>query len=431
MKILVVGGGGREHAIVWKLSKSKKVTEIFCAPGNGGISEIANCVPLSAEDIEGLLRFSKKEKIDLAVIGPENPLASGIVDTFLENGIPAFGPRKKAALIETSKVFAKRIMKKYGIPTADFEVFEDYGKAIAHVSGREIPFVVKADGLCGGKGAYVIRRKEEAYSVLEDLFVKKVHGIAGERVIVEDCLTGQEISYLAFCDGKTFLPLIPSQDHKALLDNDMGPMTGGMGAYAPVPFVSNELEENIKAKIMGKTLEALREEGVEYKGILYGGLMLVGEKPYVLEFNARFGDPETQAILVKMDSDLLPIISSCVNGTLHEIGEIKWKEGYAVCVVVASRGYPWKPEKDKPIEGLDFLRDLDDVIVFHAGTKKVGDRYYTSGGRVLNIVAIGKELQDTIEKVYDAISMINFEGMFFRKDIGKKALDYIRRIDNG
>lgn len=425
MKVLVVGGGGREHAIVWKLSQSNRVSEIFCAPGNGGISDIARCIPISPEDIEGLIAFSKKERLDLAIIGPENPLAQGVVDRFLEKDIPAFGPKKKAALIEASKVYAKEIMRKHDIPTAKYVVFNDYETALNYISEREPPFVIKADGLCAGKGAYVIRDRKDAYGVLEDLFVKKVHGSAGERVLIEDCLSGQEISYLAFSDGKTMLPLIPSQDHKNLLDNDTGPNTGGMGAYTPVPFVDQKLEALIERNIMIKAIEALKEEGTEYKGILYGGLMIVSGFPYVLEFNARFGDPETQAILFQMDSDLVPIILSCINGTLHEINGIQWNKGYAVCVVIASRGYPEKPEKGKLIEGLESVRDLKDVIVFHAGTKKVDNKYYTYGGRVLNVVARGESIREAIGKAYEAVSLLHFEGMHYRKDIGKKALNYL------
>ena len=425
MKVLVVGGGGREHAIVWKLSKSERVSHIFCAPGNGGISELATCIPISSEDTEGIVAFSKKEKIDLAIIGPENPLALGIVDKLLENGILAFGPKKEASFIEASKSFAKQLMKKYGIPTAKYQVFEDYESAVGYVNRIDPPFVVKADGLCGGKGAYVIRERKEACTVLENLFLNKIHGKAGEKVVIEEFLSGQEVSYLAFSDGKTILPLVPSQDHKRLFDNDKGPNTGGMGAYTPIPFVDRKLEEFIEKEVMMKAIDGLKREGIEYKGVLYAGLMVVSHIPYVLEFNCRFGDPETQAILFQMESDLLPIVISCVNGNLSEIKEIKWNKGYAICVVIASRGYPEKPEKGKLIEGLDAIRELNDVMVFHAGTKKVDNKYYTSGGRVLNVVARGESLREAIERAYDTISFIRFEGMHYRTDIGQKALKYL------
>lgn len=428
MRVLVIGSGGREHAIVWKVSQSPKVSQLFCAPGNGGISDIAICVPINAEDIENLVSFCKKERIDLAIVGPENPLAFGLVDKFLENGIVAFGPTKNGALIESSKVFAKSIMKKYKIPTADYVAFDEYEDAKKYIMEKDPPFVVKADGLCAGKGSYVISNRSDALVVLENIFLKKVHGDAGKKVIIEECLFGDEVSYLAFSDGKTILPLVPSQDHKRLLDNDLGPNTGGMGAYAPIPFVSSELEEIIKKDIMVKAICGLKDEGIKYKGILYAGLMIVGGYPYVLEFNARFGDPETQAILFQMESDLLPIIMACVNESLEEVSEIRWRKGYAVCVVIASKGYPENPEKGKLIEGIDSLKGSKDVIVFHAGTKKVDGSYYTSGGRVLNVVARGDDLSEAIKKAYEAVSLIYFEGMQFRKDIGKKALEWERRM---
>lgn len=422
MKVLVVGGGGREHSLCWKLSRSNSVSSIFCAPGNGGISDIAHCVAIRAEDIDGLVQFSKRERIDLVVVGPENPLALGIVDKLEGAGIPVFGPKKDAARIESSKAFAKNLMRKYGIPTADYRVFERYEDAVEHVKRIDPPFVIKADGLCQGKGAYVIKQKDDALSCLEDLFLRKIHGQAGERVVIEDFLSGYEVSYLAFSDGNSILSLLPSQDHKRLLDNDQGPNTGGMGAYTPLPFLGEELEERIKREIMERTILAMKREGLPYKGVLYGGLMIRDGAPYVLEFNSRFGDPEIQPILFKMESDILPIIQACIEGRLSEIREIKWREGYAICVVLASKGYPFKPETGKPIEGLEGLKDKDDVIVFHAGTKKIDGRYYTSGGRVLNVVAIGKTLQEAIDKVYSYISQIRFEGMQYRRDIGLKGL---------
>jgi len=422
MKVLVIGGGGREHALVWKLSESKDVETIFCIPGNGGISEIATCVDMNISDIDGLITFTKKEKIELVVVGPENPLASGIVDAYEKSGIPIFGPRQNGALIETSKVFTKELLKKYSIPTAPFKIFSDYHDAKAYIKGLTPPYVIKADGLCAGKGAYVVESKEEGEIVLTDLLVKMIHGDAGKKVIIEDFLPGIEASYLAFTDGKTILPMLASQDHKALLDGDIGPNTGGMGAYTPIPFISKELEEIVNKDIMLKMINALENEGVIYKGVLYDGLMLSRGTPYTLEFNARFGDPETQPILFKMESDILPLILACVEGRLDEIDEIKWKEGISICVVLAAKGYPDKPEKGKIIMGLENLKNRKDIKVFHAGTKRSGGEFYTSGGRVLGVTAIGNDYKDAIDKVYGAVSSIEFEGMQYRKDIGAKAL---------
>ncbi len=427
MRILVVGGGGREHALVWKLSQSPKVSDIFCAPGNGGISRIAACAEIAATDTAGLLALAHKERIGLVVVGPEIALAAGIVDAFEAAGIPIFGPCEAASRIETSKVFAKTLMEKYAIPTASFKVFTSYGAALAHIKALVPPYVVKADGLCAGKGAYVIDSPEEGEKALKELFIDRVHGAAGDRVIVEDFLPGIEASYLALCDGASVLALPPSQDHKALLDGDKGPNTGGMGAYTPVPFIDSGLAREIDASIMKRTVDGLKAEGIPYKGVLYGGLMLglaapSAARPYVLEFNARFGDPETQPILFRMESDLLPIISACAEGDLRRAGPMEWKKGVAVCVVVASGGYPEKPEKGKLIKGLADVEGQKDVFVFHAGTTRKGNEYYTSGGRVLGVTALGGTYAEAIERAYAAVSCIQFEGMQYRKDIGKKAL---------
>ncbi len=426
MKVLVIGSGGREHALVWKLSQSRLVDSIFCAPGNGGISDIADCVDISANDIEGLLRFAKQERVGLVVVGPENPLASGIVDLFKKTDIPIFGPCMDGARMEASKIFSKKLMEENGIPTAPFRPFVDYGEAARHLSEITPPYVIKADGLCAGKGAYVIWDSKEGEKVLRDLMVDRIYGDAGARIIIEGFLPGIEASYLAFTDGKTILPMLPSQDHKPLLDNDKGPNTGGMGAYTPVPFVDRDLEDVINARIMRKTIEALASKGIEYKGVLYGGLMIKDRDPYVVEFNARLGDPETQPILFKMESDIVPILLACTEGKLDTVPEIKWKPGVSLCVVLASKGYPDAPEKGKIIEGLADLRGTDKAMVFHAGTKKTGNEYYTSGGRVLGVTGIGETYGDAIRNVYDAVSCIRFEGMQFRKDIGAKALNFIK-----
>lgn len=422
MNVLVIGSGGREHAIAWKLSQSKDIDRLYCIPGNGGISDVAECHDLNVGDTPGLIEFTKRMKVDLVVVGPENPLAGGIVDAFEEKGVPIFGPVARGASIEASKIFSKELMKASGIPTAPFRVFEDHQEALAFIRSKELPFVIKADGLCAGKGAYVIKDMEEATGVLNDLMVKGIYGDAGKRTVIEDFLPGIEASYLAFADGETILPMPASQDHKPLLDNDLGPNTGGMGAYTPIPFITKEMDSDIRENIMLKTIAAMRKNGIPYKGVLYGGLMLSNGKPYVIEFNARFGDPETQPIIFKMESDLLPVLVACVEGRLKDIEGIKWKEGVCVCVVIASGGYPEKPEKGKAIRGLDQLRSRDDVMVFHAGTRKEGNEYFTSGGRVLGVTAIGTDYDNAIRKAYAAVEMISFDGMYYRKDIGKKAL---------
>lgn len=422
MRIMVIGGGGREHALVWKLSTSATVETIYCIPGNGGISEIATCVEIDLGDVDALIDFVKRQSIDFVVVGPEGPLADGIVDVFESRGIPIFGPKKDGALVETSKVFAKRMMERSGVLTAPFSVFSDYEKARSHLMQLTPPFVIKADGLCAGKGAYVVQEKAEGLKVLEDLLVKRIFGKAGDKVIIEGFLKGIEVSYLGFSDGKSVVPLLPAQDHKALLDNDQGPNTGGMGAYTPVPFLTSETEREIDEGIMKRSVRALAEDCGSFKGVLYAGLMLTENKPYVLEFNARFGDPETQPILFKMESDLLPYLTGSVEGILDRKDKISWRPGVSICVVLASRGYPENPEKGKRIYGLEDLKGRPDIMVFHAGTRKEGDIFYSSGGRVLGITAIGETYQDAITKVYDAVGCVKFEGMQYRTDIGRKSL---------
>jgi phosphoribosylamine--glycine ligase len=422
MRVLVVGSGGREHALVWKLSQSPKIGALFCAPGNGGISRIASCVAIDPTDGSGLLALARRERIDLVVVGPESALAAGVVDVFERAGIRVFGPTQAGAQIETSKVFAKNLMDRYAIPTAPFKVFEDYRKASDYLQQLSPPYVVKADGICAGKGAYVVKEAGEGEAALRELLLERVHGDAGNRVIVEGFLSGIEASYLAFADGSTVVPMLPTQDHKALLDNDEGPNTGGMGAYTPLPFVTREMEAGIDRTVMKATIEALRSEGIVYKGVLYGGLMLDGTRSSVLEFNARFGDPETQPILFKMGSDLLPVLLACAEGYLGSLGPIVWKRGVALCVVIASRGYPSKPEKGKLITGLETLDDLEDTFVFHAGTARIGTDYYSAGGRVLGVTVLGDTHAEAIEKAYEAVLRLTFEGMYFRTDIGRKAL---------
>ncbi len=422
MNVLVIGSGGREHALCWKLAQSKDIKKLYCTPGNGGISDIAECHDIEAADISSLLDFTRNMKIDLVVVGPENPLAAGIVDVFQKKGVPIFGPIARGAAIEASKIFSKELMKESSVPTAPFQVFDDYERALGHIEARQPPFVIKADGLCAGKGAYVVKGRTEAGSVLKDLMVGRIYGDAGRKVVIEDFLPGIEASYLAFADGNTILPMPASQDHKPLLDNDLGPNTGGMGAYTPIPFINDDLDREIRETIMLRTIAAMRDRGIPYRGVLYGGLMFSGGRPYVIEFNARFGDPETQPILFKMKSDILPILVACVEGKLNTIADIEWKDGVSVCVVLASGGYPEKPEKGRMIRGLDRLSGREDVMVFHAGTKKANNHYVTSGGRVLGVTAIGPTYENAIKKVYEAVAAIEFDGMFYRRDIGKKAL---------
>lgn len=422
MNVLILGGGGREHALVWKIAQSPVVKRIVCAPGNGGIASLAQCVELDVTKGAEILDLAKRERIDLVVVGPELPLASGVVDVFQSSGIPIFGPTKAGAMMETSKIFAKELMADAHIPTADFLVFSKYQEAAGYAETLRPPYVIKADGLAAGKGAYVIHTRQEGQQVLKDVMVNRIHGSSGERVIIEAFLSGVEASYLAFTDGSTIVPLSPSQDHKPLLDNDQGPNTGGMGAYTPIPFISEMLERDIDERIMKRAVEALRHRGILYKGVLYGGLMIADGQPFVIEYNARLGDPETQPILFKMESDIVPLLMACVDGTLDQAPPIRWKEGVSVCVVLASAGYPEKVEKGKVIDGLEAVAGREDVMIFHAATKKVDGRYYTSGGRVLGVTAIGETYERAIEKVYEAVSLIHFDGMQYRTDIGMKAL---------
>ena len=367
MKVLVVGGGGREHALVWKVAQSPKVTKIYAAPGNAGIAVLAECVPIKAEDIPGLLAFAKTQKIDLTIVGPEGPLSRGIVDEFSKAGLRIFGPSGKAAEIEGSKRFSKDLMKKYHVPTAEYEVFTDRLAAEAYVRKKGAPIVVKADGLAAGKGVIVAESVDEALKALDVIMVQKAFGAAGDRVVIEECLIGEEASFMAFSDGKTVVPMASSQDHKRIFDSDKGPNTGGMGAYSPAPIVTKKLEQSVMEKIMIPTVRAMEKEGRLFKGVLYAGLMIHNGEAKVLEFNARFGDPETQPIMARLDTDLIEVIEAILDGTLSKL-EIKWKQGSAVCVVMASGGYPGDYEKGKAISGLEKAAKQKDVIVFHSGT---------------------------------------------------------------
>ena len=422
MRILVIGSGGREHALVWKIAQSKLLTKLFCAPGNGGISQQAECIDIKADDIEGLLEFTRKEKIDLTVVGPEAPLASGIVDEFKNYKLRIFGPEKKGALLESSKVFSKELMAKYKVPTADFEVFEDALAAKKYAQKIGAPCVIKADGLAQGKGVVVAKTVAEAEEAIASIMEKRIFGQAGNKVIVEECLEGQEASILVFTDSREVISLASSQDHKRIFDNDEGPNTGGMGAYSPAPVVTPHIFKEIMDKIVYRTIDGLVSEGIDYRGILYAGVMLTKNGPKTLEFNVRSGDPETQAILPRLKSDLVEIMLAASEQKLSRIRTLEWDSRACVCVVCASKGYPGDYEKGQEISGLEEAGKISDALVFHAGTKKAGNKILTNGGRVLGVTGLGETIKQAIDKTYQAVSKIHFEGMHFRRDIGRKAL---------
>lgn len=422
MKILVIGSGGREHALVWKIAQSKLADKIFCAPGNGGISRQAECIDINAEDIPRLLEFAQKEKIDLTVVGPEVPLSLGIVDEFLNYKLRVFGPCKNAAQLEASKVFAKELMQKYKVPTAGFKVFDDCDQALAYIEKQGAPCVVKADGLAAGKGVVVAETVEEARQAVILMMRDKAFGNAGNKVIIEECLQGQEASILVITDGKEVVALASAQDHKRVFDNDSGGNTGGMGAYSPAPVVTPELFREIMDKIIYRSIDGLAKEGIEYRGVLYAGVMLTRGGPKTLEFNVRFGDPETEAILPRLKSDLVEVMLVTSEGKLSRARTLEWDARACVCVVCASGGYPGEYEKGKEISGLEQVAQMQDVVVFHSGTKKSGDKILTSGGRVLGVTGLGNTIPLAIKTTYQAVGKINFAGMHYRRDIGKRAL---------
>lgn len=421
MKVLIIGSGGREHTLIWKINQSPKVSQIYCAPGNAGISQLAQCIDINADNIEELVNFAKKEKIDLTVVGPELPLSKGIVNEFNRWGLKIFGPSQEATEIESSKVFSKYLMKKYNIPTANYEVFGNSKEALNYIKQQTFPIVIKADGLAAGKGVFIIKNLEQAKDALDILMKEKKFGEAGRQVVIEEFLEGEEISILAFCDGKTIIPMISSQDHKKIFDNDQGPNTGGMGAYSPVPFYTTEIKEKVCREILKPTVKGLRNEGKEYKGVLYAGLILTKNGPKVLEFNARFGDPETQVVLPGLKTDLVDILNAVIGETLHKIN-IEWEDNAAVCVVVASGGYPGKYQKGKPISGLERLKKMKNIIAFHAGTKFQDEEVVTSGGRVLGITTWDDTISKAKEKAYEGVEKIYFEDMYYRKDIASKTI---------
>jgi phosphoribosylamine--glycine ligase len=421
MRVLVVGGGGREHALVWKLKQSPQATQLFAAPGNAGIAELAECIDISASEVRRLADFAAKNGIDFTVVGPELPLTLGIVDEFESRGLRIFGANQQAAFLEGSKVFAKRLMKKYKIPTGFFQTFYRLDDARRHIEDIGAPIVVKADGLASGKGAIVCQTVKEALDAVKRMMEDHVFGDAGEKVVVEEFLTGEETSFLAFTDGETVLPMASCQDHKPVFDGDKGPNTGGMGAYSPAPVVSDTVHRKIMEQIMIPTVKAMAAEGRPYRGVLYAGLMIKDGEPRVLEFNARFGDPEAQPLLMRMESDLLPILHAVVDRRLHEV-QIRWRSDPAVCVVMASGGYPGVHEKGKVISGLRAVARMKDVMVFHAGTAMAGDKIVSDGGRVLGVTALGADIPDAIRRAYHAVEKILWEGVHYRTDIGRKAL---------
>ena len=419
MKVLVIGGGGREHAIIWKLAQSKNVSKIYCAPGNGGIADLAECVPIDVMDFEKLTKFAKENNIDLTVVAPDDPLAAGAVDAFEANGLRAFGPNKAAAIIEGSKSFSKDLMKKYNIPPADYVVFENSTDAINYIkANNKFPVVVKADGLALGKGVIIAKTFEEAENAVHDILDDKIFGSAGAKVVVEDFLTGPEISVLAFTDGKTMKPMVSAQDHKRAFDNDEGPNTGGMGTFSPSRVYTDEVAEECMEKIFIPTMNAMNAENRTFKGVLYFGLMKTVDGVKVIEYNCRFGDPETQVVLPRLKSDLCEIFNAVIDQRLDEI-DIEWNDDACVCVVMASGGYPKNYEKGYKIDGIKQAESLG-ALVFHAGTKRSDNDILTNGGRVLGVTALGDNLEDAIQKAYKYVDLVNFENAHFRKDIGIK-----------
>jgi phosphoribosylamine--glycine ligase len=432
MRVLVIGSGGREHALAWKMAQSKLVRKVFCAPGNAGMAKQAECIDIKAEDILALLEFAKNEKIDLTVVGPEAPLARGIVDAFSKSGLKIFGPDKRASQLEASKVFAKQLMAKYKVPTADFRIFDNAHDAKVHIDQIGAPCVIKADGLAAGKGVVVAKTIDEAKLTIASIMEDKIFGEAGNKVIIEECLEGEEASIIVLTDSQEVVSLASSQDHKRIFEDDKGPNTGGMGAYSPAPVVNQELFNEILETVVRRTIDGLRKEGIEYRGVLYAGIMITKQGPKTLEFNVRFGDPETQAILPRLKSDLLEVMLATAEGRLSGHKNLEWDSRVCVCVVCASKGYPGHYEQGKEIFGLDEAQKKKDVVVFHAGTKLARssesgvrsqeEKIVTNGGRVLGVTGLGSTIKEAIDKTYQAVEKIHFEGMHYRKDIGYRAI---------
>jgi len=421
MKILVIGSGGREHALVWKIAQSRRVKQIFCAPGNAGIAKDADCISIRVEDIDSLLDFAKKEGIDLTVVGPEAPLTMGIVDVFRRNGLKIFGPTKEASALEGSKVFTKEFCRRHNIPAAKSATFSDIKEAGSYLLKQQMPVVIKADGLAAGKGVVICKNIAEASEALQDIMVNRAFGDAGNKVLIEEFLHGEEASFIAISDGVHVVPLASSQDHKRVFDDDHGPNTGGMGAYSPAKVVTPEVHDLVMNKIILPTIRGMAAEGRAFTGVLYAGLMIRDGNPKLLEFNCRFGDPETQPIMMRMKTDLVGVIDAAINGTLDKI-KLEWDKRPAVCVVIASGGYPGGYEKGKVIRGLSDALNLNDVTVFHAGTSLKEGEYLTNGGRVLGVTAKGADIAAAIKNAYAAVEKISWDGAHYRKDIGHRAL---------
>ena len=418
MKVLVVGGGGREHAIVWKLAESPKVDKIYCAPGNAGIAELAECVNIGVMEFDKLAEFAKEHEVDLTVVAPDDPLAGGAIDVLEKAGLRAFGPRANAAILEGSKAFSKDLMKKYGIPTATYETFDTPESALEYLETAKMPIVLKADGLALGKGVLICMNREEAKAGVKTLMLDKQFGSAGNRIVVEEFMTGREVSVLSFVDGKTIRIMTSAQDHKRAKDGDQGLNTGGMGTFSPSPFYTEEVDAFCREHIYQPTVDAMRAEGREFKGIIFFGLMLTAEGPKVLEYNARFGDPETQVVLPRMKNDLFEVFEACIDGTLDQV-ELEFEDNAAVCVMLASDGYPEHYEKGDPISGLEKFKDAEGYYAFHSGTKfDENGRIVTNGGRVLGVTALGKDLKEARANAYQATEWVEFENKYMRHDIG-------------
>lgn len=423
MKILLVGGGGREHALAWKIKQSNRVDKLYCAPGNAGISELAECIDIGVMEFDRLVEFAKDKQIDLTVIAPDDPLAAGAVDAFEAAGLKAFGPKKDAAILEGSKAFSKDLMKKYGIPTASYETFDTPESALAYLEDAKFPIVLKADGLALGKGVLICNTKEDAQKGVKTLMLDKQFGSAGNRIVIEEYMVGREVSVLSFVDGKTIKIMTSAQDHKRAKDGDKGLNTGGMGTFSPSPFYTDEIDSFCKENIYQKTVDAMRSEGREFKGVIFFGLMLTKDGPKVLEYNARFGDPEAQVVLPRMKNDIVDIFEACIDGTLDKI-ELEFEDNAAVCVVLASDGYPEHYEKGYEIKGLDAFKDKDGYYVFHAGSTVKDGAIVTNGGRVLGVTAKGENLLEARKNAYEAVKWIDFDNKYMRSDIGK-AIDEV------
>lgn len=426
MRVLVVGGGGREHALAWKIQQSPRVEKVYCAPGNAGIAEIAEVVPVAADDVAGLLRFAREREVDLTVVGPELPLVLGLADEFQAAGLKVFGPTRDGARLEGSKSFAKELMRRWNIPTGYFSVFDDPDEAKRFVAEVGVPVVIKVDGLAAGKGVLVCEDIREAEQAIDEILVSRLFGDAGARVVIEEYLEGEEVSFIFLTDGVSVLPFPSSQDHKRLLDGDQGPNTGGMGAYSPAPMLTAEIQARVMADIVLPIVQALRAQKIDYRGVLYAGLMLTSAGPKVLEFNARFGDPECQALMMRLESDLVDLLCACVDQNLGEVAPV-WDEGAAACVVLAAAGYPGTVEKGRVIHGLAEVADMADVMVFHAATARRQLQYVTNGGRVLSVTARGRDVAEAVERAYAAVSKIHFEGMQYRHDIGRRGIHWLTR----